>query len=227
MGTIRGAELIAGACPDISDPTAASIAHNVRTVCAGEQPTRTPSPCANMGARPAIHRRAEEGPMLVHRPSKADDQLVESVDTQGASGAATGEPPEIPRRPLNERIDVRVALGLGVAWLVLPEIGATLEPTAHHADPSWAVALGYGMNVLFLAMLFGLAVRRRWGLVTSLVGATVMTAFAVACPTSGHHAWGLWWVGQMACVLALVVGSVWALRLPPLDEPAVDASAGT
>jgi len=32
MGTIHGAELIAGACPDISEQTAVSIAHFCRTV---------------------------------------------------------------------------------------------------------------------------------------------------------------------------------------------------
>ena len=151
--------------------------------------------------------------MLVHRPSPTDDPLVGDI----RPGA-----PELARRRLGERIDVRIALGIGVAWLVLPEIAAALEPTARLADPSWAVALGYGMDVLFFAMLVGLATRRRWGLVVSLVGAMVMTAFSLACPTSGHHAWGLWWVGQMATVLALVVGSVWALRLPPVDEPAVE-----
>lgn len=153
--------------------------------------------------------------MLVHRPSPNDDRLVEGLEP-GATPPPADAP--LPRRPLLERIDVRVAVGIGVAWLVLPEIAAALEPTARHADPSWAVALGYGMDALFLAMLVGLATRRRWGLVASLVGAMVMTAFSVACPTSGHHAWGLWWVGQMASVIALVGASVWALRLPPVEE---------
>ncbi|MBM3658269.1 MAG: hypothetical protein FJW95_02035 [Actinobacteria bacterium] len=160
--------------------------------------------------------------MLVHRPSGTEDRLTEGLAPEAPEALEVPEG-RLPRRPLGERIDVRVAVGIGVAWLVLPEIAAALEPTARHADPSWAVALGYGMNVLFLGMLVGLATRRRWGLVASLVGAMVMTAFSVACPTSGHHAWGLWWVAQMACVMALVAGSVWALRLPPVAETEVEA----
>ncbi len=146
--------------------------------------------------------------MLTQRPSHTDDRAVDEIDSAAAMS----------RRPFNERIDVRVAIGLGVAWFVLPEIAVLLEPTTTSSDPAIGVALGFVMNVAFLAMLLGLALRRRWGLVTSLGAATLMTAMAVACPSSGHHQFGLWWFGQMASVLALVVGSVWALRLPVADE---------
>lgn len=146
--------------------------------------------------------------MLTQRPSRTDELVAEEI------GAA----PAVPRRPLNERIDVRVAIGLGVAWFVLPEIAVALEPAAQHPDPAIGVVLGYVMNVVFVAMLIGLAMRRRWGLATSLGGAMLLTAMAVACPTSGHHQFGLWWLGEMACVLPLVVGSVWALRRPVVEE---------
>lgn len=147
--------------------------------------------------------------MLAQRPPRTDDRVAEEADSAAI----------ISRRPLAERIDVRVAIGLGVGWFVLPEIAVALEPAARHADPTIGVVLGYVMNVVFVAMLIGLAMRRRWGLTTSLGGAVLMTAMAVACPTSGHHQFGLWWFGEMACVLALVAGSVWALRLPPVGEP--------
>ena len=39
------------------------------------------------------------------------------------------------------------------------------------------------------------------------------SAVTVACPTTGHHTMGVWWLGQMAISLALVVGSVVALQL--------------
>ncbi len=146
--------------------------------------------------------------MLTQRPSHTDDRAVEEM------GSATS----VPRRRLNERFDVRVAIGLGVAWFVLPEIAIALEPAAQHSEPAIGVFLGYVMNAVFFAMLVGLALRRRWGLATSLGAATLMTALAVACPTSGHHQLGLWWLGEMVCVLALVAGSVWALRLPVADE---------
>jgi len=149
--------------------------------------------------------------MLVQRPSPTEDPLVED------RVVASPEPQApVPRRAMGERIDVRVAVGLGVAWFVLPEIAVALEPTAQHPDPAIGVFLGYVMTGVFVALLIGLAMRRRWGLVTSLGGAMLMTAMAVACPTSGHHQFGAWWLGEMACVGALVGASVWALRLPPV-----------
>jgi hypothetical protein len=146
--------------------------------------------------------------MLTQRPSHTDGRADEEI--RSATSVA--------RRPLNERFDVRVAIGLGVAWFVLPEIAIALEPAAQHSEPAIGVFLGYVMNAVFFAMLLGLALRRRWGLATSLGAAMLMTALAVACPTSGHHQLGLWWLGEMVCVLALVAGSVWALRLPVADE---------
>jgi hypothetical protein len=103
---------------------------------------------------------------------------------------------------------------------VLTAITVALEPAAEGSDPAFAVVLSVAMDVLFLGMLLGLALRRRWGLVASLAAAALVTAMAVACPTSGHHQFGLWWFGQMACVSALVVGTVYALRLPAAPEPA-------
>jgi hypothetical protein len=38
------------------------------------------------------------------------------------------------------------------------------------------------------------------------------TAASIACPVTGHHGFGAWWFGQMACVLALVAVSAVALR---------------
>lgn len=146
--------------------------------------------------------------MLTQRPPHIDVPVVEELGARAT----------IPRRPRSERIDVRVAIGVGVAWFVLPEIATALEPAAQRSDPAIGVFLGYVMSAVFVAMLIGLAMRRRWGLATSLGGAVLMTAMAVACPTSGHHQFGLWWFGQMACVLALVAGSVWALRLPVAVE---------
>jgi hypothetical protein len=120
-------------------------------------------------------------------------------------------------RSLTARVDARAAIALGAAWFVLVPVAAALEPEASRSDPTFAVALGVLANVVFVAMLVGLALLRRWGLLASLAGAALATAMALACPTTGHHPFGLWWIGQMACVGALVLGSVIALRLP---EPA-------
>ena len=155
--------------------------------------------------------------MLAQRPSQTEPAHDPTQKTEKRETTETTTP--LPRRSPRERIDLRVAMGLGVAWFVLPEIAALIEPAPRHADPAIGVLLGAVMNVVFVAMLIGLATRRRWGLQTSLGGAVLLTAMAVACPTSGHHQFGLWWFGEMACVLALLVGSVWALRLPPVTTP--------
>jgi hypothetical protein len=146
--------------------------------------------------------------MLTQRPPRTEDPIdgIAVVEPESPQGA-------LPHRSLRERIDVRVAIGVGVAWFVLTGIAAALEPAAQGSEPAIGAVLSAGVDVLLLAMLFGLAFRRRWGLVASLGAAAVVTAMAVACPTSGHHQYGLWWYGQMACVLTLVAVSVAALRL--------------
>jgi hypothetical protein len=35
---------------------------------------------------------------------------------------------------------------------------------------------------------------------------------SIACPTTGHHPFGLWWIAQLACVGGLVGISAAALR---------------
>lgn len=147
--------------------------------------------------------------MLTQRPPRTDGRTAENLRTSA---------PEPPRRALTERVDVRVAVAVGIAWFVLTGIAAALEPAPQQSEPAIGVLLGYAMDVVFVAMLIGLATRRRWGLVTSLGAAVLVTAMAVACPTSGHHQFGLWWFGEMVCVLALVAVSVAALRLPAPAE---------
>ncbi len=126
--------------------------------------------------------------------------------------------PEAPRRTpstqewLRDRINVWVAIAVGVSWFVLTPIAAALEPATDRAEPLLGTLLGASMDVLFVVMLLGLAMRRRWGLVASVAGGALVTAMVVACPTTGHHQFGTWWYGEMACALALVGISVAALR---------------
>jgi hypothetical protein len=133
---------------------------------------------------------------------------------------------EAPRRPdlpstrawLLERINVWVALGVGISWFVLTEIAAAIEPATNRPEPLIGTLLIGAMDVVFVVLLVGLAMRRRWGLVASVGGAVLSTAMVVACPTSGHHQFGNWWYGEMACVMALVAISVAALRYTPAER---------
>jgi hypothetical protein len=113
---------------------------------------------------------------------------------------------------LQERIDGRVALAVGGAWLVLNEIAYLLEPPAQRAVPIIGTVLELSMYLLLATMLTGLVMQRRWGLLASFGAALLATAASIACPISGHHAFGAWWFGQMACMLALVAISAVTLR---------------
>jgi hypothetical protein len=124
---------------------------------------------------------------------------------------------------LQERIDGRLAVGVGVAWLVAYEVAGSLEPVTHQPEPWYGVALGVAFLALVAATVAGLIAQRRWGLVVSVAAAGFFTALSVACPVSGHHPFGAWWYGQMACALGMLGGSVaalsWSARTEPGDAP--------
>ncbi len=119
------------------------------------------------------------------------------------------------REWLATRISRNVAIFVGVAWYVLFFAAVSLEPEAAHPDviPVW---IGVTVDVVLLGLLAvmaaGLGTRRRWGLVASMGAAGVFLMATIACPASGHHSFGLWWYGQMACSLGLVAISAATLR---------------
>jgi hypothetical protein len=112
---------------------------------------------------------------------------------------------------LQERIDGRLAAGIAIGWLVAYELAAALEPVTHQPEPWYGVVLGVAFLGLIATTAAGLIAQRRWGLVVSVAAAGFFTALSVACPVSGHHPFGAWWFGQMACALAMLGGSVAAL----------------
>src|SRR4051794_17517645 len=124
---------------------------------------------------------------------------------------------------LQERIDGWLAAGVGVAWLVAYQVAGSLEPVTHQPEPWYGVALGVAFLGLLAATAAGLIAQRRWGLVVSVAASGFFTALSVACPVSGHHPFGAWWYGQMACALGMLGGSVaalsWSARTEPADTP--------
>lgn len=111
-----------------------------------------------------------------------------------------------------DRIRSEVSLALGVAWFVCYTIGSALEPHTSHPVPVIGVVLGVALLAGILATAVGLIARCRWGITASLGSAVLLVASSVACPTTGHHGFGLWWFGQMTVSVALVAASVVALR---------------
>ncbi len=112
---------------------------------------------------------------------------------------------------MQERIDGRLAAAVAISWLVAYELAVALEPVTHQPEPWYGVVLGMAFLGLVATSAAGLIAQRRWGLVMSVAAAGFFTALSVACPVSGHHPFGAWWFGQMACALAMLGGSVAAL----------------
>ena len=134
------------------------------------------------------------------------------VITTAPEQATTETTPAVARPRATDRIPSEVSLALGVAWFVCYSIGTALEPQTSHPLPVIGVVLGVALLVGVLATAAGLVARRRWGLTASLASAGLLVASSVACPTTGHHGFGLWWFGQMAVSIALVAASVVAIR---------------
>jgi peptidoglycan/LPS O-acetylase OafA/YrhL len=111
------------------------------------------------------------------------------------------------REWLGQEVTGHLALIVGLSWYALYTIIAAIEPPADHPDaiPVW---LQSTLDVTLLGLLavtaVGLVMRRRFGLVTALGAAGLLLAMVVACPVSGHHTFGTWWYGEMACALGLV-----------------------
>ena len=114
---------------------------------------------------------------------------------------------------LTDRISEDVSVALGVLWVVGYLAVGALEPATHHELPAISIVLTVAFHLALLATAVGLIARRRWGIAASLGASVVFLAGTVACPTTGHHSMGLWWLGQMVISLALVAASVVALQL--------------
>ncbi len=135
------------------------------------------------------------------------------ISTEERAPASTIAPAARPATPtwLAERISVDVAVMMGATWYVMLLIARGLEPQPAGPDPSWAVALSFVFLAALVLTAAGLLARRRWGLLASLGAGGILMAFSIACPVSGHHGFGAWWFGQMACALGLVGASAFAL----------------
>jgi len=142
-----------------------------------------------------------------------------------------------PRRPVKPRAEVRVeparpARRAAVVWLAEPignlwaavgvvaMLGApfaakALEPlpvNPGQPDPWFVVLPSLVVAYGIMAAFGGLLVRRRWGMAVSLLSASIATTMVLACPISGHHHFGLWWAGELACFGAWAGVSLAGLR---------------
>lgn len=127
---------------------------------------------------------------------------------------ATGGAPRTRERRLDDRISHSWSVGTTVAWVAGIALILLLEPAP--ADPETAsvlseiigtvVALGLSVTVL------GLVARYRFGLAAAAATGGLMLAVSVACPLSGHHTFGAWWLGELAVVAGLTTLGVVGYR---------------
>ncbi len=114
---------------------------------------------------------------------------------------------------LTDRISENVSGALGLMWVVGYLAVGALEPATPHELPVIAIVLTVVFHLALLVTAAGLIARRRWGIAASLGASALFLAGTVACPTTGHHSMGVWWLGQMVISLALVAANVAALQL--------------
>ncbi len=116
---------------------------------------------------------------------------------------------------LAEPISVWWALGVAATLVGANFAAQALEPAAANPDlpQPWFVVLPSTVAAFgILAALAGLLARRRWGMGASLLAAGIGLVMVVACPVSGHHHFGMWWIGELACLGAWAGVSVAGLR---------------
>ena len=107
----------------------------------------------------------------------------------------------------------------GIVALVGANVAAAvLEPLPANPaqpDPWFIPLLSMIVTLGMLAALGGLLARQRWGLAASALAGGISVAMVLACPLSGHHHFGLWWVGEIAAVAAWTGISLAGVRNAP------------
>jgi len=123
---------------------------------------------------------------------------------------ATAEPAT--KSPL--RLATGWAALLGVGWPIALWICSALEPPATHPEAVAPPLVQLGSFALSVALL--VTVAAALGRHPIAAGAAVATGvitlgFSLACPVSGHHNYGPWWIAQLSVTAATLAASALAL----------------
>lgn len=117
------------------------------------------------------------------------------------------------RRP-DDRVSRGWAFGTAAAWAAGIGLILLLEPAP--ADPEAASILseviGTVMAMGLSVTVLGLVTRYRFGLAAGAATGGLMFLVSVACPVSGHHTFGAWWLGELAIVAGLTALGVVGYR---------------
>lgn len=129
---------------------------------------------------------------------------------------ATSPPFRARRTPLSRNWALVLALG----WPVADYLARALEPLPANpgaAAPVLVVAVNYALLLGLLAVVVAAARRQWWAPAAGAAVGLLGLALAVACPVSGHHQFGLWWVAQLGLYGGMTAASLAALRRSPLN----------
>lgn len=147
----------------------------------------------------------------LHEPVTPPAQDPQVSPPTAASSVGSAEP----RARWTVPIDGGLAGCLAAAWVVAYCTAGMLEPAPR--DPAvmhaWYVTV---INAVLLGSLIvmvgGLLARRRVGIFASVVATAAFATAVVACPITGHHSFGLWWFGELACVAGVAAATGVALH---------------
>lgn len=122
-----------------------------------------------------------------------------------------------PPRQLHDRIGRGWALATAFAWLFGLSLILAISPAP--ADPEAASGLAEALGMLIaLGMsitVLGLATQHRFGFAAAVATGGVLMTMSIACPVTGHHTFGAWWVGELAIVTGLTALGIHAYRRAP------------
>jgi hypothetical protein len=114
----------------------------------------------------------------------------------------------------DRRLDATWARVLGLGWPLTFLVTGWLEPAPVDPEAPAPLVVELGAWAFALALVVTVCAamaRHRLAAPAAVVAGGVLTAFTVACPASGHHTYGVWWVAQLAVIATMTAVSALAL----------------
>jgi hypothetical protein len=113
-------------------------------------------------------------------------------------------------------IDPPLAFMTFLSGVVLIGAARAIEPLPAHPNagvPLWLLAIDTVVWGGVCVGGIGLVKFRRVGLLGAAVAAAALVVESAACVISGHHRFGVWWLGQIACTSAFAGAVAVAARI--------------
>ena len=128
------------------------------------------------------------------------------TEKQLRDAAPIAVPAPTARNAGTRQLSRSLAVTLIVVWAIGFPLALALEPAPADAGavPWWSFFIEIGLLTSIAVAFVGLAKGMRSGAGASFVAASIFTAGVFACPATGHHAIGFWWIAQFAIALTLV-----------------------